>query len=260
MRYVLRLFLLGAMLVAVPWVDADTINLAAAISLKETMIDANIAYSKATGNEVEFSFGASGLLLTQIRNGAPIDGFISAAVEQVDAMEKANLAVPGSRRDVAVNELVLIVPANSTLKLTGPADLKRDDVKRIAVGQPKVVPAGAYAMQSLKHLKLADALAGKLVNGATVRQVLDYVARGEVDAGFVYATDAEQAGARVHVIAVAPAESHEPIVYPGVIVAASNKQASVKKFLDFLATPAGKKILRRHGFSTPPPATQPSTK
>ncbi len=227
-----------------------TIKLAAAISMKEALIDVNAAFVKATGNDVEFAFGASGLLLTQIQNGAPMDAFISAAVDQVDAAEKAGLVVKGSRQIIARNELVLIVPTNSALKLGSIADLAKADVKKIAVGQPKAVPAGQYAMQAIASLKLDKDLAGKIINGANVRQVLDYVIRGEVDAGFVYATDAQQAGAKVKVIATAPADSHDPIVYPGVLLTAGKNPAVTKKFFDFLASPAGKKILEAHGFNT----------
>ena len=129
-------------------------------------------------------------------------------------------------------------------------------VKKIAIGQPKSVPAGQYAMQTLAKLKLDTAVAAKLVNGANVRQVLDYVQRGEVDAGFVYATDAQIAGAKVKVIATAPADSHDPIVYPAVVLAASKKQEAAKKFLDFLASPRAKAILRNRGFTVDKPANQ----
>jgi len=238
----------------------ETITIAAAISMKEALIDANVVYKKLTGEEVEFSFGASGVLLTQVKNGAPIDGFISAAAEQVDELEKANLVAPGSRRIVVRNELVMIVPAASELKLTTITDLKRRDVKKIAVGQPKSVPAGAYAVQALKSLGMELSLANKIINGANVRQVLDYVERGEVDVGFVYATDAQQAGIRVKVIATASADSHDAIVYPGVVIAASKKQAAATQFLDFLATPKALAVFRQHGFQTEAPATQSTTR
>jgi molybdate transport system substrate-binding protein len=162
-----------------------------------------------------------------------------------------------------MNELVMIVPAGSKLRLTGIKSLTRDDVKKIAIGQPKSVPAGQYAMQTLASLKLDQAVAGKIVNGANVRQVLDYVQRGEVDAGFVYATDAQQIGDRVKIIANAPEDSHDPIVYPAVIVAASKKQLAVDRFFTFLGSREGKKILERRGFITEAPAkpaTQPASK
>ncbi|CAN5378695.1 molybdate ABC transporter substrate-binding protein [soil metagenome] len=259
MKRFVPIFVLVALILFVPTAPAETINIAAAISMKEALIDANVYYNKLTGEEVEFSFGASGVLLTQIKNGAPIDGFISASAEQVDALESAHLTVPGSRRIVVRNELVMIVPAASTLKLTSIASLTRDDVKKIAIGQPKSVPAGAYAMQSLAALKLDTALAGKIVNGANVRQVLDYVQRGEVDAGFVYATDAQQAGIRVKIIATAPAESHDEIVYPGVVIAASKNHEAVEQFFAFLASPKGLAIFRNRGFVTEAPTTKPTT-
>lgn len=229
-----------------------TIKVAAAISMKEALIEANIAFMNATGDDVELTCDASGVLLTQIRNGAPMDAFISAAVEQVDAADKAGLVVKDSRRVIALNSLVLIVPAKSELNLTSIADLAKPEVKKVAVGQPKAVPAGQYAMRTLAALKLDKDLAGKIINGTNVRQVLDYVIRGEVDAGFVYATDAQQAGAKVKVIATAPADSHDPVVYPGVLLTAGKNVSVAKKFFEFLASPAGKKILESHGFLTGP--------
>jgi len=258
MRLVLC-YLFLASLVGARFAHAETINIAAAISMKEALVDAEVAFSKETGDDVEFSFGASGVLLTQIKNGAPIDGFISAAAEQVDALDKAQLTVAGTRRVVAMNALVMIVPAASKLRLTSIKDIARDDVKKIAVGQPKSVPAGQYAMQTLASLKLDTAVGGKIVNGANVRQVLDYVQRGEVDAGFVYATDAQQIGDRVKIIATAPADSHDPIVYPGVLIASSKKQALTGKFFTFLASRQGRQILERHGFIIDMPTTRPTT-
>lgn len=260
--FIFTLFCLSC-LIGLSSAHAETITIAAAISMKEALIDAEVAFAKQTGDEVEFSFGASGALLTQVKNGAPIDGFISASAEQVEELEKAKLSLAGSRRTIAYNTLVMIVPAGSTLKLTSIKDLTRDDVKKIAIGQPKSVPAGQYAIQTLASLKLDQALAGKMFNGVNVRQVLDYVTRGEVDAGFVYSTDAQQIGARVKIIASAPDDSHDPIIYPAVIVAASKKQALTERFLNFLNSRDGKRILERRGFITEPPAksaTQPAAK
>src|SRR5205814_2358830 len=104
-------------------------------------------------------------------------------------------------------------------------------VKQIAIGEPKTVPAGQYAMQTLKSLGLSDQLKGKLILGANVRQVLAYVERGEVSAGIVYLTDAKQSGDKVKVVATAEESTHEPIVYPGVVLKTSTKTDAAKKFL-----------------------------
>ena len=139
---------------------------------------------------LRYNFGASGDLQKQIEAGAPIDVFLSAAQRQMDELEKQNLIVAASRRAFARNVLTVIKPADSRIDIAKPADLLDARVGRIVIGNPKTVPAGQYAEESLRALGLWERLQPKLVFSENVRQALDYVARGEVDAGFVYTTDA----------------------------------------------------------------------
>jgi len=144
---------------------------------------------------------------------------------------------------------VLIVPADSKISLSGFEQLKDPAVKRVAIGEPKTVPAGQYAMQVLKSLNLESDLGSRLIYGLNVRQVLDYVERGEVSAGIVYATDALQAGPKVKVVATAKASLHEPVVNPAVVVKASAKKALAAKFLDYVLSDKGQGALAAHGFT-----------
>jgi molybdate transport system substrate-binding protein len=121
----------------------------------------------------------------------------------------------------------------------------------VAVGEPKTVPAGQHAAQVLRSLKLDEAMKGRLIYGANVRQVLEYVERGEVDAGIVYATDAREAGERVRVVATAEAGAHEPIQYPAVVLADSPRRAGARAFLDYLAAEKAREIFARRGFTDP---------
>jgi molybdate transport system substrate-binding protein len=233
---------------------AEAVRVAAAISLKEAMTEVAAAYKSAGRGEVEFTFGSSGQLQAQIEYGAPVDVFISAAHKQVDELVKANLADGATRRVIAGNQLVLIVPADAKSAPAGFAEVSDPKVRRVAVGEPKSVPAGQYAAQALKSLGLLDSLKGRLVYGANVRQVLDYVERGEVDAGIVYATDATESGDRVRVVARAEAKTHDPIEYPAVIVSHSRRRKPAEDFLDYLKSDKAREILAKKGF-TPP--TQP---
>ena len=235
---------------------AATIRVAAAISLKDALEDAQGAFEKASGDTLEFTFGSSGALEAQIKSGAETDVFISAAAKQMDALAAAKMIDPATRRDVARNELVLVVPPDSKLSIAAFGDLAKRDVKKVALGQPDIVPAGQYAAEVIKKLGLTDALADKTVYGANVRQVLSYVERGEVDAGVVYATDAKESGDKVKVAATAAAGDHPPIVYPAAIISASKKKEEGKKFLDFLAGEKGTKALTDRGFTLPAAATQ----
>src|SRR5213078_4705154 len=125
-------------------------------------------------------------------------------------------------------------PKSSRLNVASFADLADPSVKRLAMGQPKTVPAGQYAAQVLAHLHLESVLTDRIVYAASVRQVLDYVVRGEVDAAIVYATDAIQAGENVRVIARADPAWHEPIHYVAAVVKKSAHADAAKRFVNFL--------------------------
>src|SRR5207237_2691665 len=127
--------------------------------------------------------------------------------------------------------------------------LKETAVTRIAIGEPTTVPAGQYAMQALTAMKLADVVRSRLVYGSNVRQVLDYVERGEVAAGIVYATDAKAAGENVRVTCTIDAADHEPIVYPAVLVKASSRRAAAARFLAYLLSDKGQARLKQFCFA-----------
>jgi len=235
---------------------SEAISVAAAISLREPLLEISKAYEAASSVKVSLTFGSSGQLMGQVKAGAPIDVFISAAARQMDDLAAAGLVDSTSRRVVAQNILVLIVPADSPDDIKSVEDLALPAMRKLAIGEPKTVPAGQYAEQTLKSLKLLENLRDRIIFAANVRQVLDYVERGEVSAGFVYLTDAKQAGKEVRIVATIDAKLHDPIVYPAAIVQASTRAAAASEFLDFLATPVARSVLQKHGFGTgegPPP-------
>jgi molybdate transport system substrate-binding protein len=258
MRFTLTLFVSFALAAYGTVARGEAITVAAAISLKDALADVAKQYKADTGRDVAFTFASSGQLMVQVRNGAPIDVFISAAERQMNELAAARLIDERTRRVVAGNELVLVVPADAKSPPTSFKDLADPRHKRVALGDPRTVPAGEYAAQALDALKLADAVRGRAVYGVNVRQVLDYVERGEVAAGVVYATDARAAGAKVRVVARADAATHAPIVYPAAVVSASKRADAARRFLDYLAGATAQKTLAGHGF-VPPPATPHST-
>jgi molybdate transport system substrate-binding protein len=230
------------------------LRVGAAASLQDVLREVAAGYEKQTGEKLLLHFGSSGQLMSQVRNGAPIDVFISAAQRQVDELEKDGLVAGHTRRVIAGNALVLVVPSGAKSAPDGFAALASPSVKRVAVGEPKTVPAGEYAAQALRHAGVADSLRGRLVYGANVRQVLGYVERGEVSAGIVYATDAKAAGDKVRVAAVADAVAHDPIVYPAVVVAASTRRESAARFLEYLASDDARAAFTARGFTMADPA------
>ena len=230
---------------------AETATVSAAISLKESLEQVGRDYRAKTGDDVRFNFDASGRLAAQVKLGAPVDAFVSAGDREVDDLARGGLVDAASRRVVVDNALVLIVPAAVAAgEPKSLADLATTAGK-VAVGDPKSVPAGHYAQQTLAALKLTDAVAPRLVIGQNVRQVLAYVERGEVAAGLVYATDARAAGSAVRVVATAEASTHDPIEYPAVTVTDAPHAAAAKRFLDYLGTPPARAVFVSHGFTVP---------
>ncbi|MCY4744475.1 molybdate ABC transporter substrate-binding protein [Pelomonas sp. UHG3] len=199
------------------------------------------------GVTVRFNIAASGVLAQQIVQGAPVDVFASADPDSMDRAVAQRAIAVDTRRDFAANALVLVTPPGSAVQrltdLAGPA------VKRIAIGKVASVPVGRYTQQALSSAQLWPALAPKLVFADNVRQVLDYVARGEVEAGFVYRSDAGIAGSKVRVAATVT--GHAPIRYPVAAVADSRQPALARDFIGFLHGAEAQAILARHGFAQP---------
>lgn len=254
MRFVKRLAVgLAVVLVAATDVRSQEVTLSVAVSLKDVTEELGRAFMSAhPGVRLRYNFGASGDLQKQIEAGAPVDVFLSAAARQMDELEKGGLIVGASRRAFARNVLTVIKPADSRIDITKPADLLEARVGRVVIGSPKSVPAGQYAEESLRALGLWDRLQSKLVFAENVRQALDYVARGEVDAGFVYATDATTRAQGVKEAFRPPDDSYRPVVYPGAVVAATKQPALAGAFLDLLGSPHGRTVLSRFGFQPPP--------
>ena len=226
---------------------ANELTVSAAVSLKEAFREIAELYEKRTGTKIHFNYGASGALQKQIESGAPADVFASAGAKQMDELASRSLIVPDTRADFAGNSLVLIIPARG-MALSSFSDLSNPSVKKVAVGNPKTVPAGQYTEQTLNNLKLLPQLQSKLIFAEDVRQVLDYVAREEVDAGVVYSSDAFSAGSKVKVVALAPNDSHDPIRYPIALVRDSQQKEAARKFIDLVLSTEGQAALVKHGF------------
>lgn len=248
---------LSLLLGVAPARAAQSLTVSAAISMKDAVTEIGRGFAAARpGLTVVYNWGSSGELQKQIEAGAPVDVFISAAQLQMDGLEKRQLVVPGTRRVFARNLLTVINPADSRVDITKAADLAEARVVRIVVGNPKTVPAGQYAEESLRALGLWDRVRPKLVFAENVRQALDYVARGEVDAGFVYTTDAAVRGQAVRE-AFRPAEdTYRPIVYPAAVVGGTRQRALAQAFVELLASREGQAILARFGFQPPPAGTR----
>ena len=232
---------------------AQEITLSVAISMKEAVETLGRQFTQARpGVMLRYNFGSSGELQKQIEAGAPVDLFISAAQRQMDELGQKGLIDTASRRVFARNVLTVIKPAGSALDISKPADLLDPKVRRIVIGNPRTVPVGQYAEESLKALALWDRVQPKLVFAENVRQALDYVARGEVEAGFVYSTDIPMRAGQV-TEAFRPAEdTYRPVTYPVAVVKDSRQPALARAFIDLLMSREGQSALSRLGFQPPP--------
>ena len=232
---------------------AQEVTLSVAISLKDAVEDLGRQFAAGRpGVTLRYNFGASGDLQKQIEAGAPVDLFLSAATRQMDELEKQNLIVVSSRKAFARNVLAVVKPTDSKVDVVKAEDLLGARVTRVVIGQPKTVPAGQYAEESLRKMGLWDRLQPKLVFSENVRQALDYVARGEVDAGFVYTTDTASRAQGVKEAFRPPEDTYRPVVYPGAVVAAAKQPALAQAYLDLLASRQGQAVLAKYGFQPPP--------
>lgn len=229
---------------------AAEITVSAAASLTNAFKEIGAAFEKEhAGDKVLFNFAASDTLVQQIAKGAPVDVFASADQEAMDKADSLKLLAAGTRKNFASNSLVLIAPQGGKAPLKSVVDLARHGVARIAIGNPASVPVGRYTRAALERARLWTAVEPKLIYGASVRQCLDYVARGEVDAGFVYATDAAIVKDKLAVVATVPTDT--PVTYPIAVIAAGPQAAAGRRFADYVQSPSGQAILAKYGFGRP---------
>lgn len=229
---------------------AAGITVSAAASLTNAFGEVKDAFMKKHPDiPVTTNFAASNPLLRQIEEGAPVDVFASADQATMDKAAAKKLIDEGSRVNFALNDLALITPADGKAAIAGPEDLLKGDVRKIAIGNPESVPAGRYAKASLTSSGLWEKLGPKYIMGESVRQTLDYVSRGEVEAGIVYMTDARQAGDKVRVVKVL--EGHDPVSYPIAVIKSSAAPKEADAFIQFVLSDEGTKILEKYGFAKP---------
>ena len=242
--------LCGLLLAAAPLRAAELI-VSAASSLSNAFADIGHAFEAHHGDDrVTLNIAASEVLLRQIEQGAPADVFASADEVTMQRAADRKLVDPATRRDFAGNVLVVIVgadvaPPNALPRLT------RKPYAHIAIGNPDSVPAGRYAKQALIDAGIWGALQAQLVPTQNVRQALDYVARGEAQAGFVYATDAATQRDKVRIALDVP--TYKPVRYPVAATARSAHAELARAFIAFVASAEAQAILKHYGFSAVAP-------
>lgn len=249
MKKSIRIGVILFSLMALLPIKAEEILVFAAASLTNALKDIAASYEKSSGDKVLFNFAASSMLDTQIKAGANADIFFSADEAKMDDLAKAGLVAKDSRKDLLSNSLVIVVPADSTLTVASAKDLADDKFKKIALGEPKSVPAGIYAKQYLEKIGIWDKVQPRVIPSESVRTALAAVETGNVEAAIVYKTDALQSK-KVKVAFEVPIAEGPVITYPIAMVASSKKAAAAKKFLDYLSDQSSLKTFEKYGFIT----------
>ena len=230
--------------------SAQQITVSAAASLTDAFKELAPKFEAGKpGVTVRLNFAASGALLQQIAQGAPVDVFASADQDTMDRATTQNLIDTATRRNFVTNSLVLIEPVQGGVGVKTLADLQGASVRKIALGKTATVPVGRYTQQVLTAAQLWAPLEPKFVQADSVRQVLDYVSRGEVEAGFVYRTDAALMTDKVRVV-LSPT-TVTPVSYPIAVVADSRQKNAARDFIAFIASDAAQQVLARYGFGKP---------
>ncbi len=227
-----------------------TLTISAAASMTDVLKDISNLYKKENPYvTIIFNFGSSGSLQKQIEQGAPADIFISAGIKQMNILRSEKLVISDTVRNLVLNDAVLIVNKKSSAHVKGFMDLVNDDVKVIALGEPKSVPSGQYAEQIFNYYKILDKVKEKAVYGKDVREVLTWVEQGNADAGVVYKTDAMSSN-KVKIVEIASNDTHSPILYPAGVVSASKNISEAKDFIKFITGAKAKVIYKKYGFRT----------
>ncbi len=233
------------MLFAIP-AHAGDVNLSGAASLKDVVSELENIFAKNNpGVTFQNNFGASGAVAKQIENGAPADLFFSANLQWMDYLKGKKFMDDKNIRTFAFNTLVFV--GKPDLKVKTMRDVAKLD--KIAIGSPKSVPAGEYAVQAFKKAGIDKQLENKLVMAKDVRACLMYADSGEVSGAFVYKTDAELMAKNVKILFTVPQDLYPRVTYPVGLTTAGSKKPEAVAFYKFLQSPEAEKVLVKYGFA-----------
>jgi len=246
----LTIIVAAVLAVPAPVARAEALVVSAAASLTTAFKDIEPAFKAAhPGVDVVMNFASSGVLYRQIERGAPADVYASANPKWMQKAVKSGFVSGDAVKIFAHNVLVLAVPAGNPAGVKTLSDLTDNGVKRIGIGTPETVPAGQYAESALTAMGMYARLKPRFIFCETVRQVLDYLSRDEVDCGFVYRTDTVKAGDKVVIIQEISLE--KPVTYPIAVLKESAVSNLAQLFVDFVTGSEGMILLEAQGFKRP---------
>lgn len=225
--------------------EENSITISAAASLKEPLEEIGSKFESEKGIKVYYNFAGSGTLQKQIEEGAPVDLFISAGKTQMDALEDNKLIDSSTRKNLFYNNLVLVYS-----KSLGEIKRLEEIVAKnatIAIGEIKTVPAGEYAKQSFESLDIWEDINKNIIYAKSVKEVLQYVINGEVQAGVVYESDTVELNADLNVFKIDD-NIHDKIIYPAALTKSSNKKEEANMFMNYILDDDNRKIFDKYKF------------
>jgi molybdate transport system substrate-binding protein len=234
-------------LCAATTLHAATVTVFAAASLTDCLKQVAADYQRQTGDRIVFNFAASSFLARQIEEGAPADVFFSADEAKMDKLQELGLLLAETRVSLLSNSLVIVVTADSTLAIASAKDLAGPKVARIALAEPRTVPAGIYAKEYLEQAGLWEAVKGRVIPTDNVRAALAAVESGNVEVGIVYRTDAA-ISKRVKIAFEIPSGEGPAISYPVAVLREAADPQAAERFLDYLRSDEASRVFRQFGF------------
>jgi len=247
MKRILALAVVALLSFQLAVIHAAEFNVFAAASLTDALKEIGAIYEKQSGDKVAFNFAASSMLERQIEEGAPADVFFSADEAKMDTLARKDLILKETRKSRLSNSLVIVTSADSDLKITSPADLASSKVRRVALADPKAVPAGVYAKAFLEKEKLWLEIEPKVVPVDNVRAALAAVESGNIEVGMVFKTDAA-ISTKVKIAYEVPANTGPKISYPVAVTKNAKQVESAKKFVEYLGSNDAANIFTKYGF------------
>ncbi len=227
-----------------PAAAAET-NVAVAANFTEAAKEIAAAFAKQTGHQAVLSFGASGQFYTQIKQDAPFQVLLSADDERPKQLVTDGLAVGASRFTYAIGKLVLW--SKSPGLVTGEDTLKAGAFTRLSIANPAAAPYGAAAIETLKSLKLYDALQPKIVQGNSIAQAFQFVDTGNAELGFVALSQltGNSSGSRWLVTQ----SLYAPIRQDAVLLNKGRENPAATAFMTFLKGPEASAIIQKYGYA-----------
>lgn len=224
------------------------IIVSAAASMTDALEKIAAAYEEDHPHvDITFNFAGSGTLAHQMKEGAPVDLFISANEDWMQQMVEEELVDEIDVEEVTGNTLVVIANDDEDRDVNTIEDIDSDAFHQVAIGNPESVPAGEYTKTTLKSLGKWEEMYDSYVFAKDVRQVLTYVETGNTDIGFVYESDALMSD-KVKVVARASVDDHAPIIYPAAVLEGSNHRKEALQFLEYFQSDEGQQIFEKYGF------------